>query len=775
MAETVKVPEALQDLFDRAEALVGAYFRRKREDPRKGHIEIDGERYILVRAASLSVEFYDMMAELYQGVEAEAFPVAKNLLFHIAHFIGRSDAREFHEKLDLRDPVAKLSAGPIHFAYSGWAFVDIFPESDVQPNEDYFLVYDHPYSFESDSWRKAGRKAPFPACFMNAGYSSGWCEESFGVPLVATEILCVAHGDPCCRFVMAHPSRIDEAVGRYLDKNPDVASRVKTYEVPGEFVRKELERRLRVSEDRYRLLFDHAFDAIVLLEGGKIRHVNRRTAELFGRPLAVLKGRSLADFSPETQTDGLPSREIFERRIVDAMGGEPQVFPFRCLGADGSPFDLDVSLNRVEGDPGSLMAILRDVTERMQAREEKERLEGEVRQLQKMEALGTLAGGVAHDFNNLLTGVLGSISVLRGELPRHHPVQQVAEDALGSVERASALVRHLLTFARTSPEVTHPVDINAVMAENLRLLRKAIDRRIAFDIRTGPQELIVEGDSNHLSQVIVNLTLNARDTILEKLMADAPFDGKPAITFETRPVRIPEWTSAGRPPSAEGDFVLLSVSDNGRGMDRETWERAFEPFFTTKPVGKGTGLGLTMVYGILQRHGGWVDIDTDKGEGTRVNVYLPRLAERSVTPPPREILAVEPAGKDTVLFVDDEPLLRNVAERHLRGLGYSVHTAGDGEAGVTTFQREADSIDVVVLDLTMPGLTGLQALAKIRTLSPSVPVIIASGYSGDVDAKEVLGAGADLFLPKPYAPEDLTRCIRKVLGRPDGGEGGRGE
>jgi PAS domain S-box-containing protein len=647
--------------------------------------------------------------------------------------------------------------------------VDILAESDVQPNEAFCLVYDHPYSFESDSWRKAGREAPFSACFMNAGYSSGWCEESFGIPLVATEILCTAHGDPCCRFVMAHPSRIEEAVQRYLENHPDVAPRVKAYEVPGEFERRELERRLRISEDRYRLLFDHAFDAIVLLERGKIRHANRRTLALFGRPLSELTGRSLADFAPGHQADGAPSEAAFETRIADATAGEPQVFPFRCLGSAGASLDLDVSLNRVEGDPGSLLAILRDVTERMKAREEKERLEGEVRQLQKMEALGTLAGGVAHDFNNLLTGVLGSITVLREELDPGHPAQQVAENALGSIERASSLVRHLLTFARTSPEVTHPLNLNTVVNENFRLLRKAIDRRIAIEARLDPRDLIVEGDANHLSQVIVNLTLNARDAILEKMSAGTPFEGKPTIVFETRPVRISQWPGASKSRSARGDFILMSVSDNGRGMDRETWDRAFEPFFTTKPVGKGTGLGLTMVFGILQRHGGWVDIDTEKGEGTQVNVYLPHRADRSVTPPEREVLSAEPAGRDTVLFVDDESLLRKVARRHLHGLGYSVHTAGDGGAGLETFRRESASIDVVILDLTMPVLSGLEVLARIRDLSPDMPVIVASGYSSQVDAKEVLRAGADLFLPKPYAPEDLSRSIRKVLGKGEGG------
>lgn len=229
---TVKIPERWLTFFDRAEDLVRGYFSEKIEDPQRGRISVGRDRYVLVRADSLSVEFYRMMSGLYDGRDDEAHAASRMLLYHLAHSMGRSDAKLFHDRLGLRDPIAKLSAGPVHFAHTGWASVEILPESHPVPSEDFLLVYDHPYSFEAESWRERGVRVAAPTCFMNAGYSSGWCEVSFGIPLGAAELTCAARGDPACRFVMAHPSRIDHHVRTYLGEHPEVAERVTTYEIP---------------------------------------------------------------------------------------------------------------------------------------------------------------------------------------------------------------------------------------------------------------------------------------------------------------------------------------------------------------------------------------------------------------------------------------------------------------------------------------------------------------------------------------------------------------
>jgi signal transduction histidine kinase len=251
---TVNVPEPIEPLFRKAQAYVSRYFRKKVENPAQGTISISGERYILLRAASMSVEFFDLVSSLYQdkGPE-EAGRVASNLLFDVAHAIGKADARAFHHKMRVADPIEKLSAGPIHFSYAGWAFVHIFPESRPTPDEDYFLIYDHPYSFESDTWRRRGRRSRFPVCVMNAGYSSGWCEESFGLPLVAVEIECLAAGGRQCRFIMAPPSRIEEHLARHTDgpgRRAGAAKRRRArVSIPEFFQRKRMEEELRRSHE----------------------------------------------------------------------------------------------------------------------------------------------------------------------------------------------------------------------------------------------------------------------------------------------------------------------------------------------------------------------------------------------------------------------------------------------------------------------------------------------------------------------------------------------
>jgi signal transduction histidine kinase len=269
---TVRVPEPFAPLFRRAQDYVARYFRGKAFAPEQGTISISGERYILLRAASMSVEFFDLVTSLYQDKgPREASGVASNLLFDVAHAIGKADARAFHRKMGVADPIQKLSVGPVHFSYTGWAFVDISPESHPSPDQDYFLIYDHPYSFESDTWMRRKRRSAFPVCVMNAGYSSGWCEESFGVPLVAVEIECLAAGGRHCRFIMAPPSRIERHLARHRRRRSRRGRPVRraAVSVPEFFQRKRMEDELRRSHK--------------LLE----QRVRERTRELTGANAAL--------------------------------------------------------------------------------------------------------------------------------------------------------------------------------------------------------------------------------------------------------------------------------------------------------------------------------------------------------------------------------------------------------------------------------------------------------------------------------------------------------
>jgi PAS domain S-box-containing protein len=390
MFQTVNLPPELEPLFAKAQQFVGAYFQTLHADPSHGTITIGGQRYILVRAASMSVEFFDTIVQLYRDKNAdEGRAVARNLLYDLAYALGSADARAFHRELGVRDPIEKLSAGPVHFAHAGWAHVTILPQSNPVADDSFRLVYDHPYSFEAEAWRTNHRGVDFPVCIMNAGYSAGWCTESFGLPLVSVEICCKAMGDEQCRFVMATPDQIENAITSYLDAHPAVARDATAYEIPGFFRRKQIEDELRQREVQYRSIVESITDAMLIVQlDGLIAAANPAAERLYGRSQSDLVGRHLVDVTAP------PSRELLtdaNRFVAGNVSGEAL-----ALAADGRIFEVEYRATSFGyRHRPHILVLVSDISERKRAEAERLRLQDQLlRQNDRMRQELSLARSV---------------------------------------------------------------------------------------------------------------------------------------------------------------------------------------------------------------------------------------------------------------------------------------------------------------------------------------------------------------------------------------------
>jgi PAS domain S-box-containing protein len=937
--KTVNVPKELKEVFLKSQKLVENYFSKKRETPCKGTIEIVGQRYILIRAASMSVEFFEVVKKLYADKsDKEALALARDLLFDVAHAIGVADARNFHAKMNLRTPVEKLSVGPVHFAYSGWGVVDILPESNPVPDENYFLIYNHPYSFESQAWQATGRKAAFPVCIMNAGYSSGWCEESFGIPLVAAEIMCQARGDSHCRFIMGHPDKISDYIDAYLKKNPHVAKSMARFEDTGFFKKKKHEDEVRRKEllhekqerehsekvqkaiyqiteaaqaatgleelcrsihaiigelmparNFYIALYDRdadsfqfpywvdEYDAVPptqhpgrgltgyvlrtgqpllavpevfeqLVQSGEIESIGAPSLDWLGVPLKTKTGETIGVMTVQTYSESVRYSDadknvllfvstqvammIERKRADEALRQSEERYrrmvdnaPMGILTAtsEGSIIDVNPVLLRILGSPSAeatkainllsylplieagiaadlkkclnesrlitaeypytskwgkkvylrahlvpildgagavvgIMGMFEDFTEHKQMEEERRKLEERLRRMEKMEAIGTLAGGVAHDLNNVLGALSGYAELLMMDTAGNSPLREHAVRILKSSERGAAIIQDLLTLARRGVTISEVTNLNQIVGDYLKspefMKLSSQLPRVRVETSLAPDLLNVIGSPVHLSKTIMNLVLNAAEAVTD--------DGVITISTCNRYLDTP---IKGYDDMKAGDYAVLSVSDTGSGIAPQDIGNIFEPFYTKKTMGRsGTGLGLAVVWGTVKDHNGHIDVHSMEGKGSTFTLYFPVTRESRHLDQPHARLEQFMGKGESILVVDDFPEQREVAVAMLSKAGYRVQTAASGEEALTYLSRHA--VDLVILDMIMdPGLDGLETFRRIQAMIPHQKVIIVSGFAETDRARKALELGAGVYVQKPFVMEKICQAIREELDR----------
>ncbi|HEX6746777.1 MAG TPA: PAS domain S-box protein [Longimicrobium sp.] len=479
---------------------------------------------------------------------------------------------------------------------------------------------------------------------------------------------------------------------------------------------------------------------------GTVLSWNDAAGRMFGWSEAEAVGRSVFDLLPADAH--AEERETLARV---AAGERVALRETDRMTREGRRMLVSATVSPVPGAGGGVQcaaAVVRDVTD-------ERKLQAQLRQAQKMEAVGRLAGGVAHDFNNLLTAIKGNAGLLLADLPAASPWREEVEEIDRAAQRASDLTRQLLAFSRRQVLQPRVVDLNAVIADTQRMLRRLIEEDVAITVSLDPEAGQVEADPGQVEQVVLNLAVNARDAM--------PGGGRLAIS--TSAAAVPPEPRTGWPYYVQaGAYVRLDVEDSGMGMEPDVLQHLFEPFFTTKPAGKGTGLGLSTVYGIVKQSGGYVWAESLPGEGSRFVVLLPRVPDGAR----EKTAAAEPApGRGcgaTVLLVEDEDSVRSLARRVLSRAGYAVLEAGDGERALEVARAHAGAIDLLLTDVVMPGGGGRRLAEAMAALRPATRVLYMSGYPGDAIAEHGLAPEVDL-LPKPFSPDGLLRRVAAALGR----------
>lgn len=505
--------------------------------------------------------------------------------------------------------------------------------------------------------------------------------------------------------------------------------------------RKRIEQALRESEERFRTAMEANPDPVVLYDmEGSVIYFNPAFTKVFGWKLEERAGKKMDPFVPEKN---LPETRKMIRKV---LSGEsiPATETVR-LSKDGERIPVIISggiFHNRENEPIGSIINIRDIREA-------KRLQEKLQQVQRMEAIGTLAGGIAHDFNNLLMGIQGRNSLMMADLEPEHPYYEHLNGIESYVQSASSLTQQLLGFARAGKYDVKTINMNELVdktttmfgrtRKELEIRKKLADDLLACDLDTGQME-----------QVLLNIYVNAWQAMpgggtLTVETENAELNQEEAVAFSVQP----------------GKYVHISVTDTGVGMDKKTIKRVFDPFFTTKEMSRGTGLGLASAYGIIKNHEGFIDVYSEPGQGTTFHLYLPASEKKLAKEKQHTTHYV--TGTETILLVDDEPMIREVGEGILKRLGYSVFLASGGSEALQILKDHIKEIDIIILDMVMPGMNGQEVYEKIRQISPDARVLLSSGYSINGRAEEIMKNGCDGFIQKPFNMAHISRKLREIL------------
>ncbi len=505
---------------------------------------------------------------------------------------------------------------------------------------------------------------------------------------------------------------------------------------------REVEKTLREKEEKLRNIIEHSKEMFYLHDTeNNFIYVSPQSVDFFGyTPDEMqIKWTELVTDNPNNKT----GFDLTEKAIKTGL--KQKNYIHECRKKDGQIILVEIDESPIKDERGNVIAVAgaaRDVTER-------EKMEVDLRQAVKMESIGTLAGGIAHDFNNLLMGIQGRTSLMMMDIDASHPFFEHLAEIEDHIKSASDLTSQLLAFARKGKYEVKPIDLNDLIKQASHMFGRT-KKDIQINLKLQTDLSIVEIDRNQMEQVFLNLFINAWHAM--------PTGGEINIKSENA-VLDKDYVSAFS--VSPGDYVKISINDTGIGMDEATKEKIFDPFFTTKEMGRGTGLGLASVYGIIKNHSGIIKVSSQKGDGTTFNIYLPSSKKGVLKT--REISKDILPGTETILLVDDEPMIVNVGKALLERLGYEVIVAESGTEAIELYEKENSKIDIVILDMIMPVMGGTETYKHLKKINPDLKVLFSSGYNIDEESSEILNLESNGFIQKPYKFEKLSRKIRSII------------